>query len=116
MRITQKEILDFAAWSGDRNPIHVNEEEAKRSAFGGTIVHGALSTVAALREAADVQQAIAALDIEFRGEIRPDRDYDVAISTAEDSLTAIVRDGSNIQLSIRADLADLSKNHPSAPA
>ena len=40
--ITQEKILRYAEASGDFNPIHVDEEYARRSPFGGTIAHGML--------------------------------------------------------------------------
>ena len=42
MRVTQQQVLDFARWTGDCNPIHVDPVAAKESAFGGTICHGML--------------------------------------------------------------------------
>jgi 3-hydroxybutyryl-CoA dehydratase len=41
-RITQEKIQRYAEASGDFNPIHVDEEYARRSPFGGTIAHGML--------------------------------------------------------------------------
>lgn len=41
--ITQKDIEDFAAVSGDNNPVHLSEEFAKNSQFGGVIAHGMLA-------------------------------------------------------------------------
>ena len=38
--ITQERIEQYAAASGDFNPIHVNHEFAARSQFGSTIAHG----------------------------------------------------------------------------
>ena len=38
--ITQERIEQYAAASGDFNPIHVNREFAARSQFGSTIAHG----------------------------------------------------------------------------
>ena len=41
--ITQEKIQRYAEASGDFNPIHVDEEYARRSPFGGTIAHGMLA-------------------------------------------------------------------------
>ena len=40
--ITQQAIQRYAEAAGDFNPIHVNEEFARRTPFGGTIAHGML--------------------------------------------------------------------------
>lgn len=40
--ITAADIAAFAAISGDDDPVHVDEEFARRSAFGRCIAHGAL--------------------------------------------------------------------------
>ena len=42
-RITENDINAFAEVSGDHNPIHVDEEAAKKSVFGRRIAHGMLS-------------------------------------------------------------------------
>ncbi len=41
--ITETDIVLFAAVSGDLNPVHVNEEYAKKTFFGGRIAHGVLA-------------------------------------------------------------------------
>jgi len=41
--ITEADVLMFAAVSMDMNPIHLNEEIASQSRFGGRIAHGMLS-------------------------------------------------------------------------
>lgn len=41
--ITEADIVLFAAASGDNNPIHINEEFAKSTPFGGRIAHGFLT-------------------------------------------------------------------------
>lgn len=41
--ITQEEVNNFAAVTGDDNPIHVDLDYAKRSSYGGPIVHGYLT-------------------------------------------------------------------------
>jgi len=39
-QITQEAISEYAVASGDMNPIHVDQEFAAQSQFGGTIAHG----------------------------------------------------------------------------
>jgi 3-hydroxybutyryl-CoA dehydratase len=41
--ITEADIVLFAAVSGDNNAVHLNEEFAKTTMFGGRIAHGMLS-------------------------------------------------------------------------
>ncbi|MFQ8432653.1 MaoC family dehydratase [Amaricoccus sp. W119] len=47
--ITEADIILFAGASGDNNAIHINEEFAKTTPFGGRIAHGFLtaSTISA---------------------------------------------------------------------
>ncbi len=41
--VTEQDIVDFARISGDYNPLHMDEEYAKQTPFGGRIAHGALT-------------------------------------------------------------------------
>ena len=41
--ITEADINLFAEVSGDFNPVHVSEEYAKKTFFGGRVAHGAIS-------------------------------------------------------------------------
>lgn len=41
--ITEADVVLFAGITGDFNPVHVDEEAAAKSRFGGRIAHGMLS-------------------------------------------------------------------------
>lgn len=41
--ITDTDLRNFTGVSGDTNPMHLNEEYAKETPFGGIIVHGLLT-------------------------------------------------------------------------
>lgn len=41
--VTEEDIVLFAKVTGDYNPVHVSEEFAKKTRFGGRIAHGMLS-------------------------------------------------------------------------
>jgi acyl dehydratase len=41
--VTETDIVNFAALSGDYNPLHTNEEFAKAGRFGKRIAHGVLT-------------------------------------------------------------------------
>lgn len=41
--ILEADVIGFAGITGDFNPVHVNEEYAKTTRFGGRIAHGMLS-------------------------------------------------------------------------
>jgi len=42
-KITVKRIRDYAQVSGDFNPLHVDENFARKTAFGGIVAHGMLT-------------------------------------------------------------------------
>lgn len=41
--VTEADIVNFAGISGDFNPLHVNEEHAKKGIFGERVAHGMLT-------------------------------------------------------------------------
>lgn len=40
--ITESDVVSFAAWTGDYNPLHTNVEFARTTQFGQRLVHGLL--------------------------------------------------------------------------
>ncbi|MEI6535688.1 MAG: SDR family NAD(P)-dependent oxidoreductase [Verrucomicrobiaceae bacterium] len=50
-QFTQKEVDSFAELSGDWNPLHTNPVVARRTSFGGCVVHGVLVLLRALEYA-----------------------------------------------------------------
>ena len=70
MRFSAQDVARFATWSHDRDPLHADPEFSKGTYFGGTIVHGMLSVLAAIREGLPPQWTVPALDVEFKGAVR----------------------------------------------
>lgn len=82
--VSERDIEDFARVSGDYNPLHMDEDYAKDTIFGGRVAHGALT--------ASYISAILGNDLPGPGSIftdlslsfkRPVRIGDEVVSTAE---------------------------------
>ncbi len=82
--ITEEAIQEFAKVSGDYNPLHMDEEYAKTTIFGGRIAHGALpaSYISAIlgNDLPGPGAIFAGLNLRFR---RPVRIGDEVIARAE---------------------------------
>ena len=85
--ITEADIVLFAAVSGDNNAVHINEEFAKTTQFGGRIAHGMLS-------ASVISAAIAGRlpgpgtvylgqSLQFRSPVRPGNTVEATITVVE---------------------------------
>ena len=97
--VTQEKIHRYAEVSGDHNPIHVDEDYARRTPLGGTVAHGMLVLAYA-------SQAMAAafgrdwlvsgrLDVRFRVPARPGDSLTVA-GTVRDVDRADDADGDDV--------------------
>ena len=77
LRFGSHEIHEFARWSHDVNPLHVDEAFARRSFFGRPIVHGMLSVVRTLAGMSGAH--VGSIDVEFRGAVACDESYELRV-------------------------------------
>jgi 3-hydroxybutyryl-CoA dehydratase len=66
--VDNQTILDYADLTNDYNPIHVDAEFAKKTAFGGQIAHGTMSVALIWQSLARTlgQARIAGIQLEIR--------------------------------------------------
>jgi 3-hydroxybutyryl-CoA dehydratase len=73
--IDQARIEQYAKASGDFNPIHIDQDFAAQSQFGGTIAHGMMvaATISEMMTSAFGQQwsDTGSMKIRFRSPVRP---------------------------------------------
>jgi acyl dehydratase len=70
--LSEADVERFAAASGDTNPIHLDQEWAERTRFGGRIVHGILASGLISAALARLPGGVIYLsqDVEFRAPVR----------------------------------------------
>lgn len=91
--LTARDVQDFAAVSGDRNPLHLDEAYAARGPFGRPVVHGLLGLAVAsgLMEqsgfTAETLVAFLGLDWSFRKPIFPGESVRVRMRVAQTRAT-----------------------------
>jgi len=91
--LTQEDVIAFADVSGDRNPLHLDEEYAARGPFGRIVAHGLLGLAAAsgLMEqsgfTAGTLVAFLGLEWSFRRPILPGDDVRVRMRVAQKRAT-----------------------------
>lgn len=90
-----EDIARFAAASGDVNPLHVDEDYARRTSFGRPIAHGILSTIAALTAAPPQALASAGrLTVRFPRPILSNVTYRLGVEAkADGSVLLVAREG-----------------------
>jgi acyl dehydratase len=93
-----QDIIDlWAHLSCDQNPLHVSEEYARATKFGGTIAHGhySLALIEDLLYAAHGEAWLSGgllRDLKFTAPVRPGRSYVVSTHARESGQRVEVRD------------------------
>lgn len=84
IRISRSETREFARLSGDWNPLHVDPLTARRTLFGGTVVHGMHATLAALDQllaALGEARALSSIHATYSASLHQDEDARLEIDT-----------------------------------
>jgi NAD(P)-dependent dehydrogenase (short-subunit alcohol dehydrogenase family) len=84
LRVSAADMELFAAASGDRNPLHVSAEYARRTPFGEPVVYGVLGALAAFAHLPEQQERrLAEVRLEFRAPLAVDTSYAVELEEEE---------------------------------
>ena len=101
--VTEQDVIDFARVSGDHNPLHMDEEYAKTTLFGGRIAHGALSAsyISAVlgNDLPGPGAVFMELNLKF---VRPVRIGNTVVSTAE--VVEMIERGNRVKLSVKGEV------------
>ena len=101
--VSEQDVIDFARVSGDYNPLHMDEEYAKTTLFGGRIAHGALSAsyISAVlgNDLPGPGAVFLELNLKF---VRPVRIGDTVLSTAE--VVEMVERGHRVKLAVKGEV------------
>jgi FkbH-like protein len=119
MRVSNQQVLEFARWTGDCNPIHVDPVAAKESAFGGTICHGMLLLIEAFSQwdfgFDRFPTPLANIDVQFRSEVRPESLSQINFVRTESGLGGKVTSNAGLQMEIAARFENSIANQVSTP-
>lgn len=90
--VTQADINAFAAVSGDHNPVHLSEDFAKATQFGGIIAHGMLavsyiSTVLGTDYPGAGSIFMGMNNLQFTGPVRPGDTITTTVTVTEKHAT-----------------------------
>ena len=101
--VSEQDVIDFARVSGDYNPLHMDEDYAKTTAFGGRIAHGALSAsyISAVlgNDLPGPGAVFLELNLKF---VRPVRIGDTVTSIAE--VVEMIERGYRVKLAVKGEV------------
>src|SRR5690348_4744270 len=101
------DVLTFADWSSDRNPLHVDPAYARDTHFGQQVVHGVLTVLTLLKNGRQPEGAVRELDIEFRNAVVLDTPYRASVDASGDELRATLSNGEQLVLAVRGSRRDV---------
>ena len=104
LRFTEADIDDFAAASGDVNPLHVSAAYARSTPMGRRVVHGALVATRALEAALPEGMVVNSLRADFETPVVTGCTYEVVSSATDNTVEAVVRDGLLLKARVSATL------------
>src|SRR5215469_13956453 len=98
---SEQDVVAFSDVSGDRTPLHLSHDYARRTVYGQPVVFGCLGAMACLGHIhLPTGWAATSLEAEFRGPIFRDVTYRVETSEKEGKWRARLFDGSTLVLSV----------------
>ena len=117
MRFSLEDVRRFGEWSGDRNPLHLDEEFARQTYFGRPIVHGALTALEAMSAmaATAADRSITALDIEFRSAAVAGDSYEAEARRDGDDLIVTMHADGQVVVTARAPVSARRSRRPWRP-
>ncbi|WP_458186097.1 MaoC family dehydratase [Haladaptatus sp. NG-WS-4] len=85
LEVTQERIDQFAALTGDDNPLHVDPAYASEGLFGGRVAHGALtaSVVSAALAKLDGDVVFLSQNVAFENPVRPGEEVTATATVVE---------------------------------
>ena len=98
---SRDDVLRFAEWSSDRNPLHVDAAYARDTHFGQQVVHGVLTVLTALKDGGGRGGGVRELDIEFRNAVVLDTPYRARLDADGEGLRATLSNGEQPVLVVR---------------
>jgi len=104
--VLNEDVIGFAELSGDHNPIHLSEHFARKTRFGGRIVHGLytaslISAVIGMRLPGPGAVYISQ-NLNFRGPVKIGDVVDVSVEVAE-----LTEKGRRVRLACECRVGDL---------
>jgi len=101
--VSEQDVIDFARVSGDHNPLHMDEDYARKTQFKGRIAHGALSAsyISAIlgNDLPGPGAVFMELNLKF---VRPVRIGDTVTSSAE--VIEMIERGCRVRLSVKGEV------------
>ena len=85
LRLEREHVRQFAEASGDRNPLHVDEDFARCTPYGRCIAHGALAAIAALGNLDEQTLGHAQrIELQFKHPLFPGDEHQIAMAEDPD--------------------------------